>query len=350
MIYRVSVLVTQTGAFSIKRYSTELYEGLSQRFSVDAVSIDRGEGSFISRVYSNINSIRSTKNRVVIIPSHSYSYLLLFSNCRHSIVVVHDLHNIKAPNRGLIRKFWDYLNINICARKANVVYVSQTTRNSSSKFFRSRPIDLTDTVIRNWLSPNFLTRLQEASETPSALVVSQTSGKEPMTILSIGTSAWYKNNRFLVSALHNTRFSRKTRLIRVGPLEPEELSRLSLILKEHDFEYHTDVTDRQLIDIYKRASILVNTSVSEGFCLPILESLCLGTNVLCPRLSVFQELYQDNVEYYADQDINDFTLKLERCLSEPFSPKMQATQNFKQKYSFDFSMNLFAELISTLSK
>jgi hypothetical protein len=350
LIYRVSVLLPKTGAFSIKRYSTELYEGLSQRLSVEAINIDCKKGSFIRRVCSNIKSILSKKIQVIIVPSHSYSYLLLFLNCRHSIVVVHDLHNLKAPDRGLLRKLWDYLNIKICARKANIVYVSQTTKTCSRKFFIARPKILTDVVIHNWLSPNLLTKLEKSSETRSRSVLSQRSENEMMTILSIGTTAWYKNNEFLVSALHSTNFSRRIKLIRVGPLRPHELSQLSLILKEHEFEYHIALTDRQLIDVYKRATILVNTSGSEGFCLPILESLCLGTRVLCPKLNVFEELYGDTVVYYVERSKNDFASKLGYCLNQPSSSAMQVAKNLRQKYSFDLSMDHFVHLISTLPK
>ncbi len=342
----VSILIPQRGAFSIKRYATELYEGLEQRFSVSSVPIDLSNALFFPRVYSNVKALGLRKFKIVLIPSHIYSYLLLFARYQSAIVVIHDLHNIESPARNSVKKFWDYVNIKICARKANIVYVSEYTKLRASPFLDVRHTKLTEVVVNNWLSKSLSSLNREYKQKPERGLIEKPT-RENILILSIGTTAWYKNNDFLINGLKLTKFpEKKIKFIRVGALTKKDALELELIFRGHEFEHLVNITDHQLANLYTRATILVNTSLSEGFCLPILESICFGLRVLCPNIPVFQDLYGGSVDFYLKNNIWDFKKKLERSLETPSTEKTINT--IHHKYTFTSSINSYSKLILSL--
>lgn len=56
-------------------------------------------------------------------------------------------------------------------------------------------------------------------------------------------------------------------------------------------------TDTQLANLYRGAEALVFPSAAEGFGLPIIESLALGTPVLCSDIAVFREVAGTHATY-----------------------------------------------------
>ena len=52
-----------------------------------------------------------------------------------------------------------------------------------------------------------------------------------------------------------------------------------------------DLSDEELITMYKNAKALVNVSYHEGFGLPLLEAMHLGCPVICSDIPAYQELF-----------------------------------------------------------
>jgi glycosyltransferase involved in cell wall biosynthesis len=76
------------------------------------------------------------------------------------------------------------------------------------------------------------------------------------------------------------------------------------------------VTDGQLVDLYQKASLLVQPSLSEGFGLPGLESMRYGTPVLAARATCLPEIYGNAAAYFNPLSISDITDKIDDILSD----------------------------------
>jgi len=57
------------------------------------------------------------------------------------------------------------------------------------------------------------------------------------------------------------------------------------------------VSDDGLIDLYRRAEVLVSLSVYEGFGIPLLEGLFYGCKDLCSDIPVYRELFSGHAHF-----------------------------------------------------
>jgi len=76
------------------------------------------------------------------------------------------------------------------------------------------------------------------------------------------------------------------------------------------------IQDEILFSLLKNCKALLFPSFHEGFGLPPLEALALGTKVICSKIDVFAEIYGDAV-YYVDP--YNYNVNLEDLLSTPIS-------------------------------
>ena len=91
------------------------------------------------------------------------------------------------------------------------------------------------------------------------------------------------------------------------------------------------VSDEELIRIMRYALLLVQPSVYEGFGIPPLESMHLGTPVLLSDISVFKEIYKDfPVQYFRCGDVDDLTVKLQ---NQSFG-RITLSEDLKDRYSY----------------
>ena len=83
-------------------------------------------------------------------------------------------------------------------------------------------------------------------------------------------------------------------------------------LKDKDIIFTGRISDEQLYDYISNAAILVQPSIYEGFGLPPLEALYLGTTCLLSDIDVFKELYSDfqNCYSFKKENIKDLGEKL----------------------------------------
>ena len=63
------------------------------------------------------------------------------------------------------------------------------------------------------------------------------------------------------------------------------------------------VSDSVLAAIYQEAHCLVNTSLDEGFCLPILEAQSRGVPIVCSDIPVLREIASDGAMFFNPVDL-----------------------------------------------
>ena len=95
------------------------------------------------------------------------------------------------------------------------------------------------------------------------------------------------------------------------------------------------VSTEQLMNYISTSELLVQPSLYEGFCLPPLEALVLGTNVLISDIPVLKEIYEDfPVTFFRAGDKIDLKNKLlEQLGQKKLQP--QLTNNHLSKYTFE---------------
>jgi glycosyltransferase involved in cell wall biosynthesis len=80
---------------------------------------------------------------------------------------------------------------------------------------------------------------------------------------------------------------------------------------------HTRVTDEDLRSLYRKAACLVYPSLYEGFGLPPLEAMALGTRVVASRIEPVEEVCGDAAIYVDPHDAADVARGIELALEEP---------------------------------
>jgi glycosyltransferase involved in cell wall biosynthesis len=130
--------------------------------------------------------------------------------------------------------------------------------------------------------------------------------------LFVGNIKRHKGLHTLVKAYKNAQEKGlSSKLLIVGSNEKfrtsdDELT--SLINNIQGIEFTGWVTDKKLLQLISEAKALVQPSLYEGFGLPPLEALHLGSDVILSDIQVFKELYGDlPVTFFQVGNIDDLT-------------------------------------------
>lgn len=97
------------------------------------------------------------------------------------------------------------------------------------------------------------------------------------------------------------------------------------------------VNDNELTGLYKNAVAFVYPSLHEGFGLPGLEAMSLGTLVLASDIAVFREIYKDNAIYFNAYDFSSIENSLQnadRMNQVQKQDKIKQANKFVEKYSW----------------
>lgn len=104
------------------------------------------------------------------------------------------------------------------------------------------------------------------------------------------------------------------------------------------------VKKQSYYNILKYSKALIYPSFYEGFGIPILESLCLLTPVICSDLSVFKESFGELPIYMDVSDANGLNEALQQLSFREIS--QLDVENLKQKFNFHSSVSLILETIT----
>ena len=96
------------------------------------------------------------------------------------------------------------------------------------------------------------------------------------------------------------------------------------------------ISDEQLMEHLAQAALLVQPSLYEGFGLPPLEAMILGTHALISDIPVFKEIYNGfPVTFFHAGDCKNLKDKMMELLFEKAVPVVSLQKNLTEKYSFD---------------
>lgn len=110
------------------------------------------------------------------------------------------------------------------------------------------------------------------------------------------------------------------------------------------------VSDDELVDYYKDASLFVYPSLFEGFGIPPLEAMSQGTPILLSDIEVLREVCGDVAFYCDPYDVDDIAKKIDFILSnnKEVLEKKSRYLDLLSKYSWDESAQKLFEIIKQL--
>jgi glycosyltransferase involved in cell wall biosynthesis len=111
-----------------------------------------------------------------------------------------------------------------------------------------------------------------------------------------------------------------------------------------NIEFTGKVSNEKLKEIYKSSNVLVQPSIYEGFGMPPLEAMTLGTPAIISDIPVFKEIYGDfPVVFFKTGDSDDLCTKLLEFEKNPFEADIK---DRKDRYSYKKSAQIILDNIT----
>jgi glycosyltransferase involved in cell wall biosynthesis len=118
-------------------------------------------------------------------------------------------------------------------------------------------------------------------------------------LVYMGSYMPYKNVDTLVRAAAMLPDHELHLLSRIGEAERARLTRLA---PEARLVFHNGVTDAEYADLLADATALVHASRAEGFGIPLVEAMRVGTPVVVSDIPIFREIGADAALYFSPDD------------------------------------------------
>ena len=111
------------------------------------------------------------------------------------------------------------------------------------------------------------------------------------------------------------------------------------------------VSNEQLINHLSAAALLVQPSLYEGFGLPPLEAMVLGTHALISDIPVFREIYADfPVTFFRAGDSDDLKDRIVELLLGRTTITVSLPEYLVSKYSFQKTVSIILRNLTTMQE
>ncbi len=170
------------------------------------------------------------------------------------------------------------------------------------------------------------------------------------SILFVGNIKKHKGLSILIEAFKIARakgFSLKLRI--TGNSENFRTIDKSIFEKINEMpagsiEFTGRISDSELKNLYKKTKRLIQPSLYEGFGMPPLEAMSLGTKVIISDIPVFKEIYKDfPVTFFKSENAEDLAEKLLSIKDES-----SELENIPQIYSFEKTFNIIQKTLEEI--
>lgn len=258
------------------------------------------------------------------------------------IVTIHDLimHSTKSQESTtlsfipfLIKRFMYFLSFNHAVRTSKEIIVpSEFVKNELLKHY---------SVNAQKIAVMYEGIDEKIKYTTSKNVVDDLNITKPF-FLYVGNAYPHKNLEIAVKAIvHlNESLGKKAQLLIVSPRDAfyERLQTLVKVLKAQKYVVLSGkVSDAQLSELMSHATAFVYPSLLEGFGLPALEAMSLGTPAIVSEIPVFKEVYKDAGIYFTPQLESELSSRMNEVLSMSTTDRKKfaaKVQTFTKQYSW----------------
>ncbi len=107
------------------------------------------------------------------------------------------------------------------------------------------------------------------------------------TLVYMGSFLPYKNVETLIDMANQLPDYRLHLLSRI---DPRDKSRLEKKVEHSNVVFHNGVSDDEYVEILSVSHALLTASLDEGFGIPVIEAMVLGTPVICSDIPIFREI------------------------------------------------------------
>lgn len=243
---------------------------------------------------------------------------------KNQLITIHDLGVLENP-KWYNWKFaiWYRLMTPIIAKRASLVFtVSETSKKELQQKLGLKPAKIC--VTYNGVS--------------TQLDTNEVSVPKENIFLHVGSFSKRKNvemieKAFLLAEIQNYK------LIFVGRKD-SNLSFESSAKKTKAIEILTDVSDVELLELYKKSKVVISASKYEGFGLPILEGLVNQNWAVISDIPAYRELFNKGVRFFNPNSLHDLSEQMKKMVEEDqLFPSVYADE-YVTTYSYEKSAKL----------
>ncbi len=222
------------------------------------------------------------------------------------ISVAHDLRRVQHPelHNWRARAQWNAIFPLTLRRASAVIAVSGATRDAIARYYPD-------------VSPKVRV-VHEASPLPAPGTPPPRPEVEGPYGLMVANVTAIKKLGVLTDALRSLKASgRSVKILLVGRDDSGDEAFAAARSEGLDLQTVGTVNDAELQRLYAHAAFYVNTSLVEGFCLPILEAQESGCPIVCSDLPVLREVAGEGAIFYPPGDSAALAEAMTRLLEDP---------------------------------
>ncbi|OLT22277.1 mannosyltransferase [Pseudonocardia sp. CNS-139] len=162
-------------------------------------------------------------------------------------------------------------------------------------------------------------------------------------LVYMGSFMPYKNVATLAAAMPSLPGHELHLMSRISP---DERARLTAVAPGGWLVFHGGAGDETYRDVLRGATALVTASRDEGFGIPLVEAMALGTPVVVSDIPVFREVAGDAGAYVDPDDVGGFVRAVEE-LADPdvWEERSAAARKQADRYSWDASARILLALL-----
>lgn len=168
-------------------------------------------------------------------------------------------------------------------------------------------------------------------------------------LVYMGSFMPYKNVDLLARALHELPGYRLRLMSRVAP---EEQARLTALGPAGAIEFLNGASDEQYVDALHTARALVSASRDEGFGLPVVEAMALGTPVVVSDIPIFREIGGESAGYFDPDDVSSFAAAVRELEDDAeWRRRSERSVQWAKRYNWpDAARSLLGVLTDTVAR
>jgi glycosyltransferase involved in cell wall biosynthesis len=182
--------------------------------------------------------------------------------------------------------------------------------------------------------------VHNAADEPAVNVSAYSSEERSKSIVYMGSFMPYKNVETLVKA---SSLLPDFTLHLLSRISDSDRARLSSMAPGARIEFHNGTSDEEYVRLLSTATALVSASRDEGFGIPLVEAMSLGTPIVVSDIDIFHEIgggaalyapaddaqaFADAILSLSDQDTWNRVAQKSREQAALFSWKKSATELF----------------------
>jgi glycosyltransferase involved in cell wall biosynthesis len=168
------------------------------------------------------------------------------------------------------------------------------------------------------------------------------------SLVYMGSFMDYKNVECLIVAMNLLSDYRLHLLSKISDERKAQLQKLAGEV-ESRVEFHNGVTDEEYVSLLSEATALVSASRDEGFGIPVIEAMQLGTPAVISDIEIFREIGGEAARYFDPEQPTQLADRI-RELEAPGQWTIASEQSVSQarKFSWENSADALLEQIKRL--